>query len=84
MPETRRHGNTVQFSGSLSDSCGEYICNKGSSTIVYRTDCHSLQITIRRPVEEEKNGESRFDRFPVYNCSDLGVLLGRESLANHG
>ena len=81
-----RHPETpVELSVSLFDSLGEFICGKGSSSIGYRVDwCinHRLQSNqfVGRPDEEkEKDGEN--DRFPCI-LATLGVLLGRESLAN--
>ena len=53
-----RHPETpVELSVSLSDSCSEFACDKGSSTIGYRANwCanHSLQSyqSVSRPVEE--------------------------------
>ena len=65
------HKMATQTSGNSShfDSCGESVCNKGSSTIGYRANwcvSHCLQPKqfVGRPVEEEeeekeKNGEIR-------------------------
>ena len=52
----------VELSVLLFDSCGEFICGKGSSLIAYRVDwCvkHRLQF-VGRPKEEEGKEKSRY------------------------
>ena len=67
----------VELSVLLFDSCGEFICGKGSSLIAYRVDwCvkHRLQF-VSRPKEEEEKKRKRKIEISVYNCSSVFLLF---------